>query len=281
MEYNELSHKRGGYFLDINLSQSKKQCDISDNYTDYMLCLALDIGEAMLVNGAEVHRVENTVSRLCRAYGAEHTEIFVIPSVIIAAVRMGDGSYSSQMRRVESSGMDLYKVELYNKISRKACKEIPPLFELEHMILETKNKKSYPYFVVVLGAALATGSFAVFFGGTWRDAVVAAIIGMIMALGEKIPFSNQNQFAKVAIQSFVAGTLAYVFVLAGVGLNVDEIMMGTIMYSIPGLALGIAARDFFLGDFIAGALKTIHVIIVTLMIAFGYSLAFLVFRGAM
>ena len=247
---------------------------------NYMLCLALDIGEAMLRNGAEVHRVEDTVSRLCRAYGAVHTEIFVIPSVIIAAVRMDDGDYSSQIRRVESSGTDLYKVEIYNKISRKACKEKIPLCELDQMIKDAKKKKSYPFFLIVLGAALATGSFSFFFGGTWRDALVAAIIGAVMALGEKIPFSNKNFFAKVAIQSFAAGTLAFLAVMCGIGLGTDEIMMGTIMYSIPGLALGIAARDFFLGDLLAGTLKTIQACLAALMIAFGYSLAILAFRGA-
>ena len=246
---------------------------------NFMLCLALDIGEGMLRNGAEVHRVEDTVERLCRAYGAVHTEIFVIPSVLIASVRMEDGGYSSQMRRVESSGIDLHKVELYNKISRKACKESLPLSELDRMIKEAKYKKSYPFFLVVLGAALATGGFAFFFGGTWRDALVAAFIGAVMALGEKIPFSNHNFFAKVAIQSFLAGTLAFLSVMCGIGQNVDEIMMGTIMYSIPGLALGIAARDFFLGDLLAGALKTIQACLAALMIAFGYSLAILAFRG--
>ena len=267
--------------MDTNSAAFEKSGNISDNSTDYMLCLALDIGEAMLRNGAEVHRVENTVERLCRAYGAVHAEIFVIPSVLIAAVRMEDGSYSSQMRRVESSGIDLRRVELFNRISRRACKEKPALSELDRMIREAKAKRSLPHWVVVLGAALATGAFAVFFGGTWRDALVAAFIGAVMAMGEKIPFNNHNFFAKVALQSFVAGTLAYLSVLAGIGQNPDGIMMGTIMYSIPGLALGIAARDFFLGDFLAGALKTIQACLAALMIAFGYTLAILAFRGLM
>ena len=261
------------------IEKTVKETDTFDARANYTLSLAVDIGEGMLRNGAEVHRVEDTVKRVCRAYGAVHTEIFVIPSVIIASVRMEDGGYSSQIRRVESSCMDLFKVEMYNKISRKACKELPDLPELDRMIKETKAKKSYPFIVVVLAAALATGSFAFFFGGTWRDALVAAFIGAVMALGEKIPFSNHNFFAKVAMQSFFAGSLAFLAVMCGIGQNVDEIMMGTIMYSIPGLALGIAARDFFLGDLLAGALKTMQACLAALMIAFGYSLAILAFRG--
>lgn len=254
---------------------------VHENDADYMLCLALDIGEGMLKNGAEVHRVEDTIERLCRAYGAEHTEIFAIPSVIIAAVRMPDGAYSSQIRRVKSSENNMFMVEQLNKISRRACRETPDLSKLDGMIRKVKTQKPYPYWLVVCGAALATGSFAMFFGGTWRDALVAAFIGALMCLGEKIPVTGMNNFAKIAIQSFMAGVLAHLLVLVGVGQNVDNIMMGTIMYSIPGLASGIAFRDLLYGDFLAGSLKIIQTLLVALMIAFGYFLAMFVFSGVM
>lgn len=246
-----------------------------------MLCLALDVGEGMLKNGAEIHRVEDTVERLCHAYGAVHTEIFAIPSMIIAAVRMEDGSYSSQIRRVKSSRNNMFAVEQFNKISRKACSETPELWKLDEMIRKAKEKKPYPYWLVVCGAGLATGAFALFFGGTWRDAIVAAIIGAVMCFGEILPGTVINDFAKIVIQSFGAGVLAHLFVLSGIGQNVDKIMMGTIMYSIPGLATGIAFRDLLYGDYIAGSLKIIQSCLTALMIALGYFLSMLVFSGVM
>ena len=259
----------------------KPQSQVPDDKTDYLLCLALDIGEAMLKNGAEIHRVENTVERLCMAYGAVHTEIFAIPTMIIAAIRMEDGSYSSQMRRVAGSETNVHKVELFNDISRKACSETPDLPILDDMIKSAKQKKTYPYWFVCFGAALATGILTIFFGGSYRDAIVAAVIGAIIALGEKIPAGNVNTFAKITLQSFVAGSLACIAVWAGIGQNPDKIMMGTIMYSIPGLTMGIAMRDLFYGDFIAGSLKIIQACLVSLMIALGYFLAMIAFTGVL
>ncbi len=262
----------------INRIPDSQNAQIMDP-VNYMLCLCLDIGEAMLKNGAEIHRVENTIERLCRAYGAIHTEIFAIPTMIIAAVRMPDGAYSSQMRRVYSSEYNMYKVEIFNDISRRACKNTPNLSELDSMIKEAKKKQAYPYSVIVLGAALATGGFCIFFGGSWRDGLVAAIIGMIICFAEKLPQNGLNSFARTAIQSFIAGTLAYISIWCGIGDNVDKIMMGTIMYSIPGLALGISMRDMLYGDYLAGTLKMIHTCLSALMIAFGYVLAMLAFGG--
>ncbi len=246
---------------------------------DYMLCLALDIGEAMLKNGAEIHRVEDTIARFCRAYGAVHTEIFAIPTVIIAAVRMADGAYSSQLRRVYSSSYNMYKVELFNDISRKACSQHPELSALDEMIKAAKKKASYPYGIIVLGAAISTGAFCIFFGGCLIDGILAAIIGAVICFAEKLPQSHVNSFARTAIQSFAAGVLAYLCILCGIGRDPDMIMMGTIMYSIPGLALGISVRDMFYGDFLAGTLKFIHTCLTALMIALGYVLAMLVFSG--
>ena len=147
------------------------------------------------------------------------------------------------------------------------------------MIKKAKKKRGYPLWLIALGSAVATGSFAVFFGGSWRDGLVAAFIGAILAFGEKLEIPKINDFAKIAIQCFVAGVLAYALVLAGIGQNVDMIIMGTIMYSVPGLAFGIAVRDLFYGDFFSGALKIIHSCLVSLMLAFGYVLAMLVFSG--
>ena len=128
----------------------------SDVTADRLLSVAIDIGEAMLRNGAEVHRVEDTISRLCGAYGSAKTEIFVIPTVIIAALTLGDGTRSSQIRRVSISRYRMYKIELYNNISRKACEELPSLETLEGMVREAKTKRGYPLWLITLGAAVGT-----------------------------------------------------------------------------------------------------------------------------
>ena len=259
----------------------KVESKAPDDQVDYLLCLALDIGETMMKNGAEIHRVEDTVERLCKAYGAVHTEIFAIPTMIIAAVRMEDGSYSSQLRTVKGTSNNMHMVEIFNDISRLACTNTPPLPELDAMIKTSKKRKTYPYWLVVIGSALVTGAFCVYFGGTWRDALAAAFIGAILALSEKIPTGTVNDFAKITLQSFLGGAMACIFVWLGVGQSADKVIMGSIMYAVPGLTLGIAMRDLFYGDYIAGSLKVIQALLIALMIALGYFLAMLAFRGVL
>ena len=46
---------------------------------EYLSC-AMDIGEQMLISGAEVHRAEESIRRMCTAFGAERVDIFIITS---------------------------------------------------------------------------------------------------------------------------------------------------------------------------------------------------------
>ena len=144
---------------------------------DRILSIALDIGEKLLENGAEIRRVEDTVDRICRAYGAIHVEVFVIISMLNVQIQMADGSHSTQLRRVYDTGTDLYRLELYNDISRHICQETPPLDQADEMIRKAKKKKPYPKWIAgLLGSILASGGFAIFFGGTIMDGVVASLI---------------------------------------------------------------------------------------------------------
>ena len=251
------------------------------NESDYLLCLALDVGEGMLKCGAEIGRVENTIERICKAYGAVHVEVFSIISAIIAGVRMADGSYSSQIRRVYHSENNYYKLELFNSISRRICKETPPLEEVEEMIKEAKAKKLYPTWLKPLVAIFATGGFAMFFGGSFLDGIASGLVGAIVCVMTILLDKRINSLAKILISSIVGGFLSCFAVKIGLGGDLSSIMIGNIMLQIPGLAFGTALRDLLGGDLLAGSLRTIQAILSAIMIAFGYMLAMIVAGGAL
>ena len=249
------------------------------NSTEYLLCLALDVGEGMLKNGGEVARVENTVERICKAYGAVHVEVFTIISAIHAAVRMPDGSYSSQMRRIHVTGNDFYKLELFNEVSRKICSTTPSLETFDEMIRNAKKHKGYPVWVKILASASVAAAFALFFGGQLVDTFIAAVVGAVIALIDIFTPSRTNAMAKVVISSFMAGLLSYGAERIGLGDNSGTVMMGAIMLLVPGTAFGTALRDLLCGDLLTGTLKTVQAVLSALMIAAGYMLSVAVFGG--
>ena len=248
-----------------------------ENFTDYLLCLALDVGEGMLKSGGEVARVEQTIELICRAYGAAHVEVFSITSVINAAIRMPDGSYSSQMRRVRSTSNDLYRLELYNEISREICSQTPPLSDFDARLHDVKHKHAYPAWVTVPASALAASAFAVFFGGSWLEFFVAVLVGAVVGAIDLLTANHLNDLAKTIISSFAAGLLSALGAMLLSGVDGGQVMIGTLMLLVPGVSFGTALRDLLCGDLIAGGIKTVQAVLTALMIAFGYLLSMFVF----
>ena len=245
-----------------------------DDFAEYLLCLALDVGEGLLKNGAEVSRVEDTIERICYAYGAVHVEVFTIISMINAAVRMPDGSYSSQLRRVKQTSINLDTLEGLNTLSRKICREKPSLDEFDAMLHELKNKRTYPKWVNILASAIATGAFCLFFGGGFLDAAIAFVIGVCISLINDHQSPRLNNMAKTVISAFFAAIVSGLAYMITPMVNCDSIIIGSIMLLVPGIMFGTAMRDLLCGDLIAGMLKILQAIIQTLMIGFGYMLAF-------
>lgn len=243
-----------------------------------ILSIALDVAAEILRSGGEIHRVEDTVTRICRAYGAEIVDVFAITSLITAEVRMPDGSYATMNRRVPVTYNHLARLEALNALSRTICKKPISADEVKSRLDVIRLYRPVPEWLCYVGGMLATGGFAVFFGGTVLDGLAAACIAFFLTLFARLRPIRINSMVKSLISSFTAGVMSVACVHMGFGHNVDKIIIGTIMLEIPGLSFGNALRDLLWGDTLAGTMRFIQAILQTLMIALGYMAALTLFN---
>lgn len=250
---------------------------MAEDYADIVLCTALDIGEHLLKNGAEVSRVEDTIERICFAYGAARVESFAITTLIVASVRMKNGEFSEQMRHVKTSGMNLYRVEMLNNISRKICDDNIPISEARTLIEKYKRSKPYPEAVQIIGQILVVVGFTGFFGGNVLDSLAAGLIALIISLISiiEVPINKGN--LQIIFKSFIAGSLSVLSYNVGLSENLDPVIIGTIMMMIPGLALGTAVYDLFNGNIISGMMRALQCLVIAAFIALGYAVALWMF----
>lgn len=80
--------------------------------------IALLAGEIMLTNGAETHRVEDTMVRICSKGKLKLAESFVIPTVIVATISDENNNLVTVSKRIKSRTIDLNKISLVNQFSR-------------------------------------------------------------------------------------------------------------------------------------------------------------------
>ena len=248
-----------------------------EKFSDKLLRTALDIAENLLRSGGTVHRAEETVERICKAHGAIHVEVFSITSLIIASIRMKNGEYVMQTRRIYGCGNDFTKLDRLNNVSRQLCEGSITLDEAQERILEAKSVGSYPWYVTLISAMLVSGAFAMFFGGTFLDAVAASALGLIIKIIARYAPKALNSMASNLVLALIAGSLAIIFTHFGFGDNYDKIIIGTIMLVIPGLSFGTSIRDLLCGDTLSGILQLIQSILLATIIAFGYTIALFCF----
>ncbi len=239
-----------------------------------ILTSAINIGEQLLISGAEISRVEDTIKRICNAYGVKESHIFSIASCIIVTLETPDGQWITQTRRILSYGTDMYRLDRLNNLSRKICATLPSYEEVNAEYEEIIKSPVYTPVQQCAVCAMIAAAFTVFFGGTLLDGFAALFVGVILkltlyglqAMKMKAIFSN-------IICSLISG-LACIFVcFIGLGQHVEMIMIGNIMLLIPGVLLTNSFRDFISGDMITGLLHFSEAMITAICVAVGFILA--------
>lgn len=246
---------------------------------DIMLGAALDIATELLECGAEIRRTEDTVERICKAYGAERVDVFVITSLLIVTVKMPDGYHKTQTRRIYGTQNNFRRIEELNALSRDICRNVPDPDELEKMVKRCREDRKNYYVSRYIGALILASAFTVFFGGTWLDALASAAVALFMVTLMIFKMRGMNDIAHTVICSLVGGLLCIAALAAGFGQNADKMMIGTIMLLVPGMDVGNSLRDLLCGDIASGSMRLIKVILTAIAIAVGYSIAIIIGGG--
>ena len=232
-----------------------------EKQTELAECL-LDMGALLLDCGAEISRVEETIVRMGRAYGARHVDVFVIPSIISLTMEFTDEESITETRRIYSSaGTDFYRLEKLNDLSRACCAEPIPLNEMRARLEHVASGKK-PDNVIFWGSILAAGGFAVFFGGSIWDALATSVFAIVIC----------------------PNLLISLLVGLGVGLlcelvpklHMDMILIGDIMLLIPGIAMTNSVRNMLGGNTISGVIRLTESLIWAAALAGGFMTALLI-----
>lgn len=238
------------------------------------LDIIMDIGEQMLISGAEVSRIEDSLSRLGDAFGAVRTDAFIITTNMEVSLHDKNGTNYTQTRRVPNSTTDIEKLHRLNGLVRKICSEDMSYEEICDDLAKIKSGKPYPFSIIILAYALIAGGFTLFFGGGITETVCSVVISFILAFIVKLTeLGSLNKIFAKFFCSFAATLLAFSCLKLGFVSTVDHIIIGNIMLLIPGVGLTVAIRDLFVGDNLSGALRSIEVVLFAIAIAGGYFLS--------
>lgn len=231
----------------------------------------LRLGRQMTECGAEAWRAENTMARICRAYGLEVQDAHVMATQAALTVKDTDGSHytSTCMILPDKTGTNLERLELINGASRAICERPLPVEKLPLSLGSAGPRWSW---AELLGYLLGSGAFAVFFGGGLLDGVVSACIGAAIYGMEQVRrVYQQHKIIYTVVACFLSGILARL--CTGLPINLDMVMIGDVMIFIPGLGLVNGVRELFYTDILTGIYRMTEAVLGAAAIALGYAAA--------
>ena len=239
-----------------------------------LMDLAIDLGYELAMSGAETFRVEESVTRLLKAYDVE-SDVFAIPNYIMVTIRRKDGTPVTRMRRIGYHGNNMDSVEKYSGLSRRFVTETPTLEE-GHQWLSDARKccRSYSRKTQYMGHLLGAGGFGLFMGGTMADGICAGFCGLVVGIVDKyLDGLKANQFFRTIASSFLMSMLAYAFGAIGLAPNPDAVTIGALMLLVPGLLFTNAMRDIIYGDTNSGVNRIVQVFLVAAALSLGTAVA--------
>ncbi|MBE6050822.1 MAG: threonine/serine exporter family protein [Clostridium sp.] len=236
-----------------------------------LLQIATYAGKIMLESGAETYRVEETIYKICFAFGADTVDTFATPTGIMVSITYNDNLETySLIKRVTSRGVDLNKVDKVNDLARYIQNNSMDLDTLHNKLKDIDKGDNYSLLTTLLFSAMSAGMFAIVFEGDLMDCLAAFIIGFIIQfISIKFQRLEMNAFFINTICGATSSALAIILYLIGIANHISSTNIGAMMLLVPGLAITNAARDTIAGDYLSGITKAAEAFLVAISIAVG------------
>jgi len=239
-----------------------------------------EIGYLLLKHGAEIYRVEESLKRMCEGLGYQNIEVFAIPSYFTISLERKDGTIFHISKRSRTNRIHLDHLYELNCLVRKISNQELSIEEIETEIQKIKSQ-SLNFHLILLGYVISSAMFCIFFGGTFKDMIVAALIGFVLyyfiLLMEKL---KVNGIVSTIFSSMVLSTIAIVTHKLSLINNLQSVITGSIMLLVPGIAITNSLRDIIGGDFISGLSRMIEAILIAASIAIGVGIMMMLLGGA-
>ncbi|WEG72830.1 threonine/serine exporter family protein [Vagococcus intermedius] len=239
---------------------------------NFLLETCVLAGKVMLENGAEMYRVEDTMNRIAASQEEEGIS-FVTQTVVLMSL---ESTKNIQMKRVSERTTNLGKVSWVNDLSWGLSTNRITIKELNKQLREVERYKApTQVWLKILSSALISGCLMILLGGTWPDFFATCLVGAggygayyISATYLRLKYIDEF------ISAFIMGSLAFIMIKIGWGFSLDDMIIGSIMPLVPGVALTNTIRDLQEGHMLSGVLRGVEALIIAMMIGAGIAASF-------
>lgn len=243
--------------------------------------MALEAGRILLKNGAEIFRVEETITRMCNHFGVTKVDIFTLSHGIFVSAENEKGEAYTKVKHIPLSGANLEIVAQVNELSRQIAEGNVSLEEANEELKRIDQMKQHPWYLQILGAGLSSACYGFLLGATITESLFTFCIGCLIYVWVLV--AKRFHLSKIII-NIVGGILITVFAILArmiaplAILRLEGMIIGAIMPLVPGLAFTNAIRDIADSDFLSGTVRMMDALMVFVYIAVGVGIVLITYN---
>jgi uncharacterized membrane protein YjjP (DUF1212 family) len=242
--------------------------------TGELMEIALKAGELLLTSGAEIYRVEESVTRICESFGVR-CESFVLPTGIFISLKDEQGNDTlTAFKRIRQRTVDLHRIDSVNTFSRSLQGRSTSFDEAMKELTDIGRQKRFNFAARLLASGAASFVFTLLFKGGIGEGIAALVIGMLIySVREKISEVGFFQFFELLIAGLVAGAAGLLAVGLFPEFNLFKIIIGSITLFLPGVAITSGIKDALYGDLVASLTRLGEAVFTVAAVGAGVALA--------
>jgi uncharacterized membrane protein YjjP (DUF1212 family) len=231
--------------------------------------LVLNLGRALLHVGSPAHRLEDAMQIMATRLGLQ-AEFFSTPTALIAS--LGDGEKQRTFLARSAPGTtDLAKLaDLTEVMDQLASGRLSPEQADDRVRAIDQAPPLYGYWVELLGFALLSTGIAPLIGGSWREMLLAMVLGTLTGL---IVLWLRNHVERSRLISPLAASVTTFLGMLWCHFDPSTVLTPAVIASIialvPGMALTTASRELATGHLVSGSSRMAYALMVFALLAMG------------
>ncbi len=247
-----------------------------------ILTLAVDVGQQLLENGAEIYRVEETIRRIIEAYDFTDYNVFVFSNGIFADCGEDSEDTDTIIRQVKTGPLHLKKIKELNQLSRDICSYEVTVPQARESLKRIQGIEPYSDMIQAVGCGVGCAGFIYIIGASPTDCVFGFLIGAFLRTITLLASRHNISGVLLNVGGSFMITLFSIFVAACVHpVNLDMLIIGGIFALIPGTTFTTGIRDLFNADYLSGWFHLIDALMGAAELAIGVGIAFYFFGNMM
>ena len=247
--------------------------------TAELISAAIEIGQQLLESGAELYRVEESMQRICLAYGARDTHVYAVPtSIIITIAREGEAPLT-RSRRIYARGTDLSRIDSLNMLCRRLCAEPQPYDVVRERLAQLRAAPRYGPWALRFAFGGIGFFFTLLFHGNLAGAVTSFLVCFVLRLLlEVLERLHVNTLFGNIVGGMLIGAVTALGLKLGLYEHYDKVIIGSIMTLVPGVLITNSIRDLIAGDSIGGMTRFTEALLSAICIAIGVAIPLTLLR---